>query len=75
MTDRSNRERIKRLRSTGKTLDEVAELVGVSRRTVARVLAQHGVHQDPESFVGVADEEIEAEWDLAFAADTNEEAA
>jgi DNA invertase Pin-like site-specific DNA recombinase len=40
VTDREDRARIVRLREHGRTLAEVAELVGVSRRTVARVLAE-----------------------------------
>ncbi|MGH7289490.1 MAG: recombinase family protein, partial [Myxococcota bacterium] len=40
VTDREARARIVRLREHGKTLAEVAELVGVSRRTVARVVAE-----------------------------------
>jgi len=41
-TDRGSRERIKRLREHGRTLAEIAELMRVSRRTVARVLAAGG---------------------------------
>lgn len=40
VTDRGGRERIKRLRAAGRTLVEIAELVGVSRRTVGRVLGE-----------------------------------
>jgi DNA invertase Pin-like site-specific DNA recombinase len=39
---RQNRERIRRLRDAGQTLEAIAKLLGVSRRTVSRVLAQRG---------------------------------
>lgn len=38
--DRATKARVMRLRRAGRTLVEIAELVGVSRRTVSRVLAE-----------------------------------
>ncbi len=39
--DRRTKDRIRRLRGSGRTMVEIAGMVGVSRRTVGRVLAGH----------------------------------
>ncbi len=41
VADRRTKDRIRRLRGSGRTLVEIAEMVGVSRRTVGRVLTSH----------------------------------
>ena len=63
---RQSRERIRRLREAGQTLEAIARMVGVSRRTVSRVLARRGSQAEG---VAVADDEIEAAFDETFAGD------